>query len=47
MKEICGMCKYHRQDENGEWICTCVDSDLCGVETEYDYCCAEYEDRWT
>lgn len=45
---ICGNCKYHRKDkETGEWVCTCVDSDLCGVETEYEYGCAEYEERWT
>ena len=44
--EICGTCKYHRK-ENGEWVCTNVDCDLCGIETEYDYSCEEYESRWT
>ena len=45
-EQICGTCKYHRRDDRGEWICTCVDSDLVGIETEYDYSCMEYEDRW-
>ena len=47
MEEVCGTCKYHKKDnDTGEWICTNVDTDLCGIETEYDYTCPEYEDRW-
>ena len=44
-RRICGNCKYHRIDDKEEWICTCVDSDLCGLETEYDCSCMEYERR--
>lgn len=45
VKRICGTCTYHRPDENDNWVCTCVDSDLCGIETEYDYSCMEYDSR--
>ena len=47
MKErCCGTCMYHRKDaESGEWICTNVDCDLCGIETEYEYSCDDYESR--
>ena len=43
---ICGTCKYYKLVEGEKWICTCVDSDLCGKEIEYDYGCQEYKNRW-
>lgn len=53
MKECCcGTCKYHQRyvESKGkiiriEWICTNVDCDLCGFETEYEYSCNGYESR--
>lgn len=53
MKECCcGTCKYHQRyvESKGkiiriEWICTNVDCDLCGFETEYEYSCNDYESR--
>ena len=35
-ERICRDCKYHRIDSEGEWVCRCVDSDLCGIRTEWN-----------
>lgn len=42
---ICRDCKYHRIDSDGEWVCRCVDSDLCGMRTEWNYGCREFDHR--
>ena len=44
MDKCCGNCKYHRFID-GEWICTCKESDGNGFETSYDDHCGELESR--
>lgn len=41
---MCGNCKFSKY-QNGEYICTNVESDGYGLETSYDDECEECEER--
>lgn len=43
--ECCGTCKFHRTDDNGEWVCTNDLSEYCALETDYSDVCVDYEER--
>ena len=44
-EDCCGNCEFHRK-EDGEWACSCVDSDCYGCITEYgDGPCDAYQNR--
>lgn len=47
MREICGECKYHMQDDyhKNDWICTNHDSPYVLEYTAYDDWCDEWEQR--
>lgn len=47
MKEniLCGLCKYHQPDNDGEWICINKISDYYTDFTSYDHSCSDFEDR--
>lgn len=40
-----GTCKFHRTDDNGEWLHTNDMSEYYTVETEYSDECVDYEGR--
>lgn len=45
-KECCGTCFWHICDrETHEWCCGNVEAEPYGLETDYKYCCDEYEER--
>lgn len=45
-EEICGTCKWHRHDSNGDgWVCINPDSEYCSDWTEYGDQCEEWEER--
>lgn len=45
MKECCGKCKYHKPQGKDVFVCDNEDSDGYGLETNYDDCCEEFEER--
>ena len=45
-QKVCGTCKYHRNDRNGDgWVCTNPDSEYNADWTEYGDQCEEWEER--
>lgn len=44
MDEVCGTCIYITRIKS-EWTCGNEESEMCGIETEYDYYCAEWEGK--
>ena len=45
-KECCGNCKYHyRDNEEGEWVRDCRNSDEYTDFTDYSHKCGEWEGR--
>ena len=44
-KRVCGTCKYHARDDNGDWVCVNSDSDYITDWTDYDDGCEEWEQR--
>ena len=42
---ICGHCKYHRTDRDGDWYCANPDSDYYTDWTEYNDGCEDGEER--
>ena len=45
MEQCCGTCKFHRTDDNGEWVCTNDLSEYYALETDYSDVCVDYEER--
>lgn len=46
MKECCGTCRYHEQDEFAEdYVCVNDRSEEFADWTDYNHCCDEYEER--
>ena len=45
MEQCCGTCKFHRTDDNGEWVCTNDLSEYYALETDYSDGCVDYEGR--
>jgi len=43
--QICGTCKWHRTDDDGDWYCTNPDSDYYTEWTGYKDVCEEWEKR--
>ena len=43
-RPVCGDCQWHK-NYTGEWICMNTDSEYYGLETEYEDCCEEHEER--
>lgn len=43
--ECCGNCRFHKQKDEADWICTCEDSEAYALETNYDDCCIDYKER--
>lgn len=44
-KECCGTCRFHRIDDDGEWICVNEDSEYYTDYTEYGDWCEEHEEK--
>lgn len=45
-RECCGTCQYPRYDRNYEsWVCGNEVSDNYGLDTNYNDCCEDYEER--
>lgn len=44
-KECCGTCRFHRTDDDGEWICVNEDSEYYTDYTKYGDWCEEHEER--
>ena len=44
MYEKCGECAFHFF-KNGDWICTCKNSEYFGEYTDYNDKCEEFEER--
>lgn len=44
-EKICGLCKWHRTDEDGDWQCMNPDSEYYTDWTEYKDGCEEQESR--
>ena len=42
MEQCCGTCKFHRTDDNGEWVCTNDLSEYYALETDYSDICVDY-----
>lgn len=42
--KCCGYCEHHRK-EDGEWICSCEESDAYGCETDFEDSCDDFERR--
>ena len=42
MEQCCGTCKFHRTDDNGEWVCTNDLSEYYALETEYGDTCDDW-----
>ena len=42
---ICGECKHHRKDKDGDWMCMNADSDYYCEWTSYTDGCDEFEKR--
>lgn len=46
LEMCCGNCKYHRKEwVDEEWRCLCETSSYHLDETEYNFCCGEFEKR--
>ena len=48
MEMCCGHCRHHRKGDaryGDGWICLCDTSSYYLDETEYNFCCGEYEKR--
>ena len=45
MEQCCGTCKFHRTDDNGEWVCTNDLSEYYALETEYSDMCVDWDGR--
>ena len=45
MEQCCGTCKFHRTDDNGEWVCINDLSDYYALETEWGYTCDDWWGR--
>ena len=48
LEMCCGHCRHHRKGDAGfddGWICLCDTSSYYLDETEYVFCCGEYEKR--
>ena len=45
MEQCCGTCKFHRTDDNGEWICVNDMSEYYALKTDYSDVCVDYEER--
>ena len=45
MEQCCGTCKYHRTDDNGEWVCTNDLSEYYALETDYSDGCVDWTGR--
>ena len=44
-KECCGTCRFHRTDDNGEWVCANDLSEYYALETEYGDTCDDWWGR--
>lgn len=44
-EHYCGTCKYHRIDDEGEWICVNNVSDNYTDYTDFNDYCIDYEER--
>ena len=42
MEQCCGTCKFHRTDDNGEWVCANDLSEYYALETDYSDGCVDY-----
>ena len=45
MEQCCGTCKFHRTDDNGEWVCTNDLSEYYALETDYSDGCMDWSVR--
>lgn len=46
METCCGTCRWHRRTNgNEEYSCCNEDSEAYGLDTSYDDCCDEQEER--
>lgn len=46
MDEICATCKYNTYDyDEGEFVCSCEDSEMYGIYTFVDDGCECFEDK--
>lgn len=45
MREVCGECKWHRKDADGDWMCFNTESEFYCDWTDYSDTCEEYEQR--
>lgn len=43
--ECCGTCKFHRTDDNGEWVCTNDLSEYYALEADYSDMCVDWTGR--
>ena len=43
--EYCGKCKYHKPVSEDTFICDNEDNEGYALETAYDDCCDEFEER--
>lgn len=42
----CGLCKYNEYSVEYDWfVCDNEDSDCYGLETTYEDCCEEFEEK--
>jgi len=44
-EKICGTCKYHRKDDQGDWVCNNKQSDYYAFITGYADECEDWEER--
>lgn len=45
MNECCGTCRFHRKDDDGEWICVNELSEYYTDYTSFEDSCVDYEER--
>jgi hypothetical protein len=44
-EKCCGNCNYHEPQDEDVFVCVCEDSEGYGLETAYDDCCEEHEEK--
>ena len=46
MDNVCGNCKYNEYNQDTElFVCDNEESEMYGLETDYDDTCIDYEER--